>query len=71
MDFPTVRRGAFAVLLVWTVAPPAASAQPYFRRALVDPPAQEVTAEFLVGESGGLEPRKGTAWKVHFARGNA
>ena len=28
-----------------------------------------MTAEFLVGESGGLEPRKGTAWKVHFARG--
>ena len=51
------------------VAPPAALAQPYFRRALVDPPAQEVTAEFLVGESGGLEPRKGTAWKVHYARG--
>ncbi len=28
-----------------------------------------MTAEFLISESGGLEPRKGTAWKVHFARG--
>jgi len=39
------------------------------RRGGFVPPAQEVTAEFLVGDSGGLEPRKGTAWKVHFARG--
>ena len=36
---------------------------------LADPPAQEVTTEFLISESGGTEPRKGTAWKVHFARG--
>ena len=50
-------------------APPAARAQRFFRQLLADPPAQEVTAEFLIGESGGLEPRKGTAWKVHFARG--
>ena len=28
-----------------------------------------MTAEFLFSESGGLEPRKGTAWKVHYARG--
>ena len=35
----------------------------------LDPPAQEATAEFLFGESGGLEPRKGTAWKVHYTRG--
>ena len=69
MDFSVVRPGAIIVFLAWMLAPPAALAQPFFRRALVDPPAQEVTAEFLVGESGGLEPRKGTAWKVHFARG--
>ena len=36
---------------------------------LVDPPSQEVTAEFLVGESGGVAATKGTAWKVHFVRG--
>ena len=47
----------------------AASAQRFFRQTLADPPAQEVTAEFLFSESGGLDPRKGTAWKVHFARG--
>ncbi|MGB0067114.1 MAG: hypothetical protein WBQ11_03625 [Isosphaeraceae bacterium] len=69
MDFSVVRPGAIIVFLAWMLAPPAALAQPFFRRALVDPPSQEVTAEFLVGESGGLEPRKGTAWKVHFARG--
>ena len=44
-------------------------AQRFFRPTLVDPPAQEATAEFLVSESGGQDPRKGTAWKVHFARG--
>ena len=38
-------------------------------QALADPPSQEVTAEFLFSESGGQEPRKGTAWKVHYARG--
>ena len=48
----------------------ASGAQRFFRRQpLADPPSQEVTAEFLVGESGGAEPRRGTAWKVHFARG--
>jgi len=69
MDFSVVRPVAIIVLLAWMLAPPAALAQPFFRQALVDPPSQEVTAEFLVGESGGLEPRKGTAWKVHYARG--
>jgi primary-amine oxidase len=63
-----LRLGAFAVLLACVIASPSASAQPYFRRTLADPPSQEATAEFLVGESGGLEPRKGTAWKVHYAR---
>jgi primary-amine oxidase len=64
------RLGIFSLLLTSVVASPSALAQPFFRRTLIDPPSQEVTAEFLIGESGGLEPRKGTAWKVHFARGN-
>ena len=45
------------------------AAQRFFPRSLADPPAQEVTTEFLISESGGIEPRKGTAWKVHYARG--
>ena len=48
---------------------PRAQAQWFIRRALPDPAAQEVTAEFLMTEAGGVEPRKGTAWKVHYARG--
>ncbi len=49
---------------------PSALAQRFFRpQALADPPSQEVTAEFLLSESGGAETRKGTAWKVHYARG--
>jgi hypothetical protein len=66
-----IRSGAPLVVLVLALSllPRTASAQRFFRSGLVDPPSQEVTAEFLVGESGGLEPRKGTAWKVHFARG--
>ncbi len=46
-----------------------AFAQRFFRQRLPDPPSQEVTAEFLESESGGQDPRKGTAWKVHYARG--
>jgi hypothetical protein len=69
MDLFTFRLRALAVLAVVLGASPAAVAQPFFRPGLPDPPAQEVTAEFLVGESGGLEPRQGTAWKVHVARG--
>src|SRR5437667_164033 len=60
------------LLALWTVAisPPVAWGQRFFRRPeLVDPPSQEVTAEFLLSESGGMEPRRGTAWKVHYARG--
>jgi primary-amine oxidase len=38
-------------------------------QGLPDPPSQETTFEFVVGDSGGVAPRKGTAWKVHFARG--
>jgi hypothetical protein len=57
-------------LFVWATLPSSVRAQRFFRpEALIDPPAQEVTAEFLVSESGGVEPRKGTAWKVHVARG--
>jgi Cu2+-containing amine oxidase len=51
------------------VSPPV-FAQRFFRpQALADPPSQEVTVEFLVNESGGSDPRQGTAWKVHYARG--
>ena len=65
-----VRAGAiFSLLVALLSAPSAARAQRFFRQAVADPPAQEVTTEFLISESGGLEPRKGTAWKVHFARG--
>ena len=38
-------------------------------QGLPDPPSQETTVEFVVGDSGGVAPRKGTAWKVHYARG--
>jgi hypothetical protein len=69
MRLPPFRATALLALLAAQAAAPAAFAQRFFRPTLVDPPAQEVTAEFLVGESGGLEPRKGTAWKVHYARG--
>ncbi len=69
MDFPATRPGAMIALLALVLTSQSATAQPFFRRELVDPPSQEVTSEFLVGESGGLEPRKGTAWRVHFARG--
>jgi Cu2+-containing amine oxidase len=70
MQLPPVRVRVTFVLLAWAIFPPAANAQRFFRQqGLVDPPSQEVTAEFLVGESGGVEPRKGTAWKVHVARG--
>jgi primary-amine oxidase len=61
------RRVALLGLFALGMCATDSSAQ-FFRRTLVDPPSQETTAEFLVGESGGLEPRKGTAWKVHFAR---
>ncbi len=45
------------------------SGPPARAQGLADPPSQETTVEFLVGESGGVAPRKGTAWKVHYARG--
>jgi primary-amine oxidase len=69
MDFPATQSGAMISLLALVFASPTATAQYSFRRELADPPSQEVTAEFLVGDSGGLEPRKGTAWRVHVARG--
>jgi hypothetical protein len=69
MYTPRSRAAALLALLLLEAAAPAALAQRFFRQALPDPPAQEVTAEFLVSESGGQDPRKGTAWKVHYARG--
>ncbi len=63
---PACRR-AMIVLVAGMLTAPAAHAQFFSRRTLPDPPSQELTAEFLVGDSGGLEPRKGTAWKVHYA----
>ena len=63
------RPALLLAVLVLASSPPSARAQRFFRERLVDPPAQEVTAEFLVSESGGVEPRRGTAWKVHIARG--
>src|SRR5436305_13356847 len=56
-------RSLIALALVF-VAPAVATAQ-----GLPDPPSQETTVEFVVGDSGGVAPRKGTAWKVHYARG--
>src|SRR5262249_9440139 len=65
--FPAVLVLALGTLVT---SPGAVWGQRFFRqRELVDPPSQEVTAEFLVSESGGVEPRRGTAWKVHYARG--
>ena len=69
MHLPPIRAGALLALLVAGSRVAGAFAQRFFRQTLPDPPAQEVTAEFLVSESGGQDPRKGTAWKVHFARG--
>jgi primary-amine oxidase len=69
MDRFAARDAVIVLVLAVFLSPAKALGQPFFRRTLVDPPAQEVTAEFLVGDSGGVEPRKGTAWKVHFARG--
>lgn len=61
---------ALALLGAWFLPCGPAMAQRFYRRqSLADPPSQEVVTEFLVSESGGSEPRKGTAWKVHFARG--
>jgi hypothetical protein len=68
MHVPPLRAWALAVLLVLQAGSPA-FAQRFFQRRLPDPPSQEVTAEFLFSESGGQDPRKGTAWKVHYARG--
>ncbi len=42
---------------------------PAHAQGLPDPPSQETAVEFVVGDSGGVAPRKGTAWKVHYARG--
>jgi hypothetical protein len=65
-----VRPGARSVLLGLFVTA-GISWPPSLARAqgLPDPPSQETTFEFVVGDSGGIAPRKGTAWKVQFARG--
>jgi Cu2+-containing amine oxidase len=68
MHSPLSRAGALSLLLLLHAASPA-FAQRFFRQTLPDPPAQEVTAEFLFSESGGQDPRKGTAWKVQYTRG--
>jgi Copper amine oxidase, enzyme domain len=68
MQLPSIKAGAFAALLLLSGASPA-FAQRFFQQTLPDPPAQEVTAEFLFSESGGQDPRKGTAWKVQYSRG--
>jgi Cu2+-containing amine oxidase len=69
MDFSAIRGALILSLLGFLLGSAPTQAQNYFRRNLVDPPSQEVIAEFPVGDAGGLEPRKATAWKVHFARG--
>jgi hypothetical protein len=70
MNLPPARLSWSLALVAWAIVPSSAFGQRFFRQqGLIDPPSQEVTAEFVVGESGGIEPRKGTAWKVHVARG--
>src|SRR5438552_1036237 len=62
---PGPRIVIFALVIAWSLVPASrAGAQ-----GLPDPPSQETTFEFVVGDSGGVAPRKGTAWKVQFARG--
>ncbi len=68
MHSPLYRAGALAMLFLMEAASPAFG-QRFFRQTLPDPPSQEVTAEFLFSESGGQDPRKGTAWKVQYTRG--
>jgi len=63
----------------WAAAPAAAAllalafglltAAGAWGQGLPDPPSQETAVEFLVNEAGGVTPRKGTAWKVQYARG--
>src|SRR3954454_8196313 len=60
------RRLVFGLLVLASPLLPASGAM---AQGLPDPPSQETTVEFVVGESGGVAPRKGTAWKVQFARG--
>jgi len=70
MHVPPARLFVSIALFAWAILPSSAYAQRFLgQQGLVDPPSQEVTAEFLVSESGGIEPRRGTAWKVHVARG--
>ena len=72
MDLSPIRLclGLVLTSLTFWLASSDAAAQPFYRmNRLVDPPSQEVIAEFPVGDSGGLEPRRGTAWKVQYTRG--
>jgi primary-amine oxidase len=69
MKSTRLRLAIFAAVSALALVSSTALAQSPMRLELADPPAQEVTAEFLVSEAGGLEPRQGTAWKVHYARG--
>jgi primary-amine oxidase len=66
---PALRTAASATVVAFLLGSGLARAQFFPRQAVVDPPSQEVVVEFPVGDAGGLEPRKATAWKVHFSRG--
>jgi len=57
------------LLALLALAALASTPAPARGQGLPDPPSQETTIEFVVGDSGGVAPRKGTAWKVHYARG--
>jgi len=59
----------FGLALALMLLPRPTDAQGLFRSSIIDPPSQEITVEFPENDSGGVEPRKGTAWKVHVARG--
>jgi hypothetical protein len=72
MKSPTARPGLTIAAVLVTVAACArgGAAQPFYRvNRLVDPPSREVTVEFPIAGAGGVEPRRGTAWKVQYARG--
>src|SRR3954453_23005107 len=57
------------VIGLGVIASPLLTASMAMAQGLPDPPSQETSVEFVVGESGGVAPRKGTAWKVQYARG--
>ncbi len=60
----------YCALCLLAVMPSAANAQPdFFASALADPPAQEVTTEFLISESGGHRAAQRDRLEGSFARG--